>query len=153
MMKTDNLLTAMLDEELDNVEDLNAKYQLVKELNSYFSNKVNQLQSQMDIHQKNVNNVNRQTPWTGICSNRTCTNKIMNTAYIVKTYGRRKKVIHRYQHLLRRPTEAGWMCINCHKHLNNSTSLYANIVAPSSSSPAKLRSMDKYKIVTRSLYS
>ena len=52
MMKTDNLLTAMLDEELDNVEDLNAKYQLVKELNSYFSNKANQLQSQMDIHQK-----------------------------------------------------------------------------------------------------
>ena len=147
MMKTDNLLTAMLDKELDNVEDLNAKYQLVKELNSYFSNKANQLQSQM------VNNVNRQTPWTGICSNRKCTNIIMNTAYIVKTYGRRKKVIHKYQHLLRRPTEVGWMCHSCYKHLDNSTSLYANIVAPSSSSPAKLRSMDKYKIVTRSLYS
>ena len=61
MMKTDNPLTAILDEEIDNIEDLNAKHQLVKELNSYFSNKANQLQSQMDIHQKNVNNVNCQT--------------------------------------------------------------------------------------------
>ena len=34
----DNRLTAILDEKIDNVEDLNAKYQLVKELNSYFSN-------------------------------------------------------------------------------------------------------------------
>ena len=59
MMKTDNPLTAILDEEIDNIEDLNAKHQLVKELNSYFSNKANQLQ--MDIHQKNVNNVNCQT--------------------------------------------------------------------------------------------
>ena len=61
MMKTDNPLTAILDEEIDNIEDLDAKHQLVKELNSYFSNKANQLQSQMDIHQKNVNNVNCQT--------------------------------------------------------------------------------------------
>ena len=38
MMKTDNPLTAILDEEIDNIEDLNAKHQLVKELNSYFSN-------------------------------------------------------------------------------------------------------------------
>ena len=60
MMKTDNPLTAILDEEIDNVEDLNAKYQLVKELNSYFSNKANQIRSEMDMHKKNVNNVNRQ---------------------------------------------------------------------------------------------
>ena len=58
MMKTDNLLKAILDKEIDNIEDLNAKHQLVKELNSYFSDKANQLQSQMDIHKKNVNNVN-----------------------------------------------------------------------------------------------
>ena len=29
MMKTDNPLTAILDEEIDNIEDLNAKHQLV----------------------------------------------------------------------------------------------------------------------------
>ena len=61
MMKMDKRLTAILDEKIDNVEDLNAKYQLVKELNSYFSNKVNQLQSEIDIHKKNVTNVNRGT--------------------------------------------------------------------------------------------
>ena len=37
-MKTDNLLTAILDEKIDNDEDLHAKYQLVKELNSCFKN-------------------------------------------------------------------------------------------------------------------
>ena len=37
-MKTDNLLTSILDEKIDNVEDLQAKYQLVKELNSCFKN-------------------------------------------------------------------------------------------------------------------
>ena len=116
MMKTDNRLTAILDEEIDNVEDLNAKYQLVKELNSYFSNKVNQLQSQMDIHQKNNNNLKCKPKycniWTGICSNDTCTNIIMNTAYIVKTYGRRKKVINRYQsHLIPAQQSFGYVTV------------------------------------------
>ena len=38
MMKMDKRLTAILDEKIDNVEDLQAKYQLVKELNSCFKN-------------------------------------------------------------------------------------------------------------------
>ena len=57
-MKSDNLLTDLLDEATDSIDDSGAKYQFVKELNSYTSKKLNQLQSQIHTHQKNVTREN-----------------------------------------------------------------------------------------------
>ena len=54
----DNPLSAILDEEIDSIEDHDTKYQFVKELNSYTSKKLNQLQSHIHTHQKNVTRQN-----------------------------------------------------------------------------------------------
>ncbi len=58
MSETLHAMLKKQDEEIDSIEDRDAEYQFVKELNSYTSKKLNQLKSQIHTHQKNVTREN-----------------------------------------------------------------------------------------------
>ena len=154
-----NKIISTLNDGIDSLIDPEDKIEVVKDLKAYSHFKLDLLNSNNNNIVTDGNNVKMPTidtsnnsikvedtdideskAWSGTCASETCAAEIMNTAHIKETYGNRKNILKRYSHMKRKPAAIGWVCLNCYKAINSDITLsYANIVAPSSSSPAKLR--------------
>ena len=154
-----NKIVSTINDGIDSLIEPEDKIGVLKDLKAYSHFKLDLLNSNNDNIVTDGNNVKMPTidtsnnsikvedtdideskAWSGTCASETCAAEIMNTAHIKETYGSRKNILKRYSRMKRKPAAIGWVCLNCYKAINSDITLsYANIVAPSSSSPAKLR--------------